>query len=464
LEGAPVSCLGREHHGHGDNGPFGEGVFGEAEAKSEGEVMACKVKVNRHGRLAFRLFWDGQESWEGTRWKDTPKNRIKAEADALRISEEMERGTFDYLKWFPNGNREDEFRPKPKTLNVDAIPKTVRQYYEEWIKGKKPPLVRKSRERDYRQAFNKHILPFLGDIPVDQITPRKLEDFRINLLEQAKLSLKSARNIIDAYLRAMMRDARNVDHLTREDPFTPLEWKKQPKEEPDPFTEEERDKILEFYRESRPYKAYVFVHNQFWTGMRPSEATALRRGKVDLTSGKAMIVRSRHLGAEDAPKTRASRRTVKLLPNVVELLDAIIPLHQAPDDYVYTDEQGRAIDQAEFGRDFQGVLRLLKIRPRPFYNTRHTYISVALTLGCNIKWIAEQCGTSVEMIQENYGKYIRSDGDAPMLAYLAKQKEDQEKVTNEAETETLGETFSDEGAKSAENMVVPTGFEPVLPT
>jgi Phage integrase, N-terminal SAM-like domain len=75
----------------------------------------------------------------------------------------------------------------------------VRQYYEDWIKGKKPPLVRKSRERDYRQAFKKHILPFLGDTPVSQITPRKLEGFRIHLLEQAKLSLKSVRNIMDAY-------------------------------------------------------------------------------------------------------------------------------------------------------------------------------------------------------------------------------------------------------------------------
>ncbi len=27
--------------------------------------MACKVKVNRHGYLAFRLYWDGNESWEG---------------------------------------------------------------------------------------------------------------------------------------------------------------------------------------------------------------------------------------------------------------------------------------------------------------------------------------------------------------------------------------------------------------
>jgi hypothetical protein len=74
--------------------------------------MACKVKVNRHGFLAFRLYWDGHESWEGSGLKDTPKNRQRMEAHAVLISEEMERGTFDYLKRFPNGNKAHLFKPK----------------------------------------------------------------------------------------------------------------------------------------------------------------------------------------------------------------------------------------------------------------------------------------------------------------------------------------------------------------
>src|SRR5262245_3458575 len=161
--------------------------------------MACVVKVNRHGYLAFRLYWNGIKSWEGTGLKDNAKNRQRVEARAVLISEEMERDNFDYLKWFPNGNKVHLFQSSPTVPNIRAQEKTVRQYYEEWIKSKKPPLVRKSRERDYRQAFKKHILPFLGDMLISQITARKLEDFRIHLLEEAKLSLKSARNIIDAY-------------------------------------------------------------------------------------------------------------------------------------------------------------------------------------------------------------------------------------------------------------------------
>jgi hypothetical protein len=141
-----------------------------------------------------------------------------------------------------------------------------------------------------------------------------------------------------------------------------------------------------------------------------------------------------------AKKTRqrlVSRRTLTLLPNVIDVLKTLLPLRVSPDSYVFTDANGKPIDQSEFARGVQGVLRVLKLRPRPFYNTRHTFISVAPTLGCNPKWIAEQTGTSLIMIQQNYGKYIRDDGDALLRAYV----ETPERDVVEPETETL----SDEG-------------------
>jgi integrase len=64
-------------------------------------------------------------------------------------------------------------------------------------------------------------------------------------------------------------------------------------------------------------------------------------GRVDLLNGKATIVLSRTLGEENAPKTGASTRTVALLPNVVELLKTLLPLHVTAEDYVFTDEQGK---------------------------------------------------------------------------------------------------------------------------
>src|SRR5262249_16215431 len=169
--------------------------------------MACKVKVNRHGYLAFRFYWNGREFWQGTGWKDTEKNRVKAEGKALEITDEIKAGTFNYLKWFPKGNKAHEFRPHQSVPVIEAKPLTVRKYYEEWIDKKKPPFVRLSLARDYRQAFERIINPFMGDMGLNDVTTDTLEDLRMHIVEERKLSMKTARNIIDASLRAMLRDA-----------------------------------------------------------------------------------------------------------------------------------------------------------------------------------------------------------------------------------------------------------------
>ena len=112
---------------------------------------------------------------------------------------------------------------------------------------------------------------------------------------------------------------------------------------------------------------------------------------------------------------------------------------------------------------------MLEIRPRPFYNARLTFISVALTLGCNQKWLAEQTGTSIGMLQQSYGKYIRDDGDALLRSYVTTSLalpslKEQETGANRDETETFTETFLDGDTNYAGSLVVPTGIEPVLPT
>jgi len=77
------------------------------------------------------------------------------------------------------------------------------------------------------------------------------------------------------------------------------------------------------------------------------------------------------------------------------------------------------------------ALRAKKLRVRKPYTMRNTFISVGLTNGVNIMWLADYRGTSVAMIEKHYGKYIRDDADE-QLARLVR-----------ARTETLGETVEE---------------------
>jgi len=81
-------------------------------------------------RSGFRLFFKNLESHEGTALKDTPANRARVEARAVLISQEIEEGVFDYLRWFPDGNLAPRFRgtsaPQPSRII------TLRGFFNRW--------------------------------------------------------------------------------------------------------------------------------------------------------------------------------------------------------------------------------------------------------------------------------------------------------------------------------------------
>ena len=241
-----------------------------------------------------------------------------------------------------------------------------------------------------------------------------IQELQTNLYEGG-LSAATVNRIIHGGLRALVRDARRDGLLDR----NPFEFVKVVREEPkdsiDPYTEDERERILEGFRRKRPYY-YPLACFQFWTGARPSEAFALRWGKVDLKRRSAKIDRSLTAGFESYTKTRKSRRDVWLHSIVVEALRAAMPLHVADDDFVIKTGQGAPLNIRNFfQREWLPMLRRLGIRPRPFYNTRHTYISYAISVGTKLATVCAQTGTSPAMIEKHYGRYMPQTGDFDLI-------------------------------------------------
>ncbi len=392
------------------------------------DKLGCKLKINRHGYLAFRLIGQGiptGRSWEGTGLKDTPENRQLAQAQALMIDHEMRAGTFNYLQWFPHGNRAGYFDQQASK----GKPKTISGYYQEWILRKTPPLVRKSLARDYRQRFTAYINPRLGNLFLEHLSPQHIEEFRQYLLQDRGMAVKTARNIIDGGLRSLLRDAREIDGLIGTDPCASLKWPRLQRERPDPFNEEERDRILEYFHRKKRW-TWPFVYFQFWTGCRPSETTALTWGDVDLRSARVEITKSRYMGEDSATKTSGSNRTINLFSIVVDVLRDLKPLRVTESDHVFLNAIGKPIDAGDWQqKHWHAALRACDTRPRKFYNTRHTFISLALSYNFNIKRLAEMCGTSVDMIERNYGRWL-AVGE---------------------QSETLGETFGSTTPKVLKN-------------
>jgi hypothetical protein len=122
-------------------------------------------------------------------------------------------------------------------------------------------------------------------------------------------------------------------------------------------------------------------------------------------------------------------RARRLLAGVTDALKASKPLHLEPDAHIFRNRDGEPLNFHTWrAKDWYRALRATGIRERKPYSTRHTFISVGLSNGVNIKWLAEYCGTSVAMIAKHYGKYIGGDVDEQFSRLLG------------AKTETLTET------------------------
>jgi len=401
--------------------------------------MACTVKVNRHGRLAFRLYWNGMESWEGTDYKDEPENRRVLEAEALIISREMDDGIFEYLHHFPHGNKAHLFRREERP---SFSQQTIEGFYKSWIK-KQSERVRPHRVKDYKAAIG-HVLKTrigkvrFGAIPLGFLKVSDLKDLQ-NKLKAKGLKAATVNGIVHSCLRAMLRDAR-VDGLVKVDLYDRAFFKPLPltdtKPSIDPYTPEEREIILEAFKTKRPHY-FPFVFFQFWQGTRPSEAIALRRADVDLTYSTAGIHKSVVQGHEGGTKTVRSNREIHLHDNVVMVLreENPEPSSVSPNDFQFTTPEGTPIDESNFyKRQWLPILRAKKIRLRPFYNTRHSYVSFLYSIGAKSGFISSQTGDSIKTLESDYAKYIKeADDNRDFVENQIQKSETQAKPRSDAD-------------------------------
>src|SRR5262245_12891454 len=151
--------------------------------------------------------------------------------------------------------------------------------------------------------------------------------------------------------------------------------------------------------------------------MRPSEASGLQWGDVDLCSGRFHVQRSRHLYEYGAPKTASAERWVELFPETVRLLRELQPLHVAPEQPVFTTTTGTPIEPKTFSAHWYDCLRALGIRQRGLYCTKDTFVTTALQLNANIAWLEAHTGVAYATLRKHYGRWLPSGDETEVRRF-----------------------------------------------
>lgn len=172
-----------------------------------------------------------------------------------------------------------------------------------------------------------------------------------------------------------------------------------------PFSREERDRIIAHFATDRYYSYYTpLVNFLFFTGCRPSEAIGLQWKHINdyVHFEQAVTFGEEGLSLKKGLKTQEKRRC-RINQQLSEILDAIRPEQSEGEDYLFPSPEGKFIDFNNFrNRAWKSILSRAGVPYRKLYQTRHTFITLCLEAGIDAKDVARLVGNSPEVIYRHY--------------------------------------------------------------
>lgn len=155
-----------------------------------------------------------------------------------------------------------------------------------------------------------------------------------------------------------------------------------------------------------------YVEFKFFSGLRPSETTALRWADVDLERDRIHVHRAIVRGLEKNTTKTSTARHVLLNSRARAALLRQRALMQLAGDFVFVDPRyGKPwTEERAFRRSYgEPTLKALGLRYRRPYNTRHSYATMMPMSGMTPAFCASQLGHSVGMLPSTYARWLEGE-------------------------------------------------------
>ncbi|MBA6349860.1 Arm DNA-binding domain-containing protein [Colwellia sp. BRX8-9] len=366
----------------------------------------------RSGKLVFDFTYQGVRCRETSKLVNTPANRKIANEVLSHINAEIIVGTFSYEKYFPNSKKVALFS-ELKDLKVkkdNNILPTVAEFTAVWLEENSGGW-RYTYLYKLNGMFNKYILPSLGGINLRALTKSDVLGLRNELVavkkgDGQKLSSDHVNRIM-MKLQAMLSEA--SERFSIDNVSSSIKSLKKNVIEVTPLSLSEVQQFLELVRDD--YHCYFTA--RFFTGLRSSEVTALKWEDIYLNQSYIMVRAALVNGELINTKTVGSYRKVELNKRVVDCLfvHKKISKFTNESDFVFCTSEGNHINNNNIcARVWHPMLRLLNLKPRKMYQTRHTTASFWLASGESPEWIAKQLGhKSTALLFSTYSQFIANN-------------------------------------------------------
>ena len=364
---------------------------------------------NGEGTISRRK--DGR--WEGRYYvptEDGPKRKVIYGKTRAEVSEKLTKALSDRANGIVYDNE-----------NI-----TIGEYLDVWLKRSVYGSVRQSTYDRDTNLVNNHIKPVLGSLKLKKLNSAHVQNFYRNRLDTG-LSASTVRKIHDILRRGL---AQAVDwHLTQRNVADVVKPPRPVPKEIVALSTDETRRLLDAAAEDRLEALYVLaVH----TGMRQGEMLALRWQDVDIENAVLSVRRTltRRGGkiAFGEPKTKKSRRSIRLTPQAVDALRAhlerqlrdmeILGDHYQDQGLIFTTDTGAPINPSNLRqRSFTPLLKRVGLPHMRFHDLRHTCATLLLSRGVHPKFVQELLGhATIAITLDTYSHVMPSMGDATAKA------------------------------------------------
>lgn len=358
--------------------------------------------------------WERVEKQQGIRRRTDATGRVRWQASWRERDPATGRwasraGTFDTLR-AAKAARAKIRSDQATGSHVDRSRLTVAQYLvDEWLPGVRSGRRAKATKNDYEGIVRRHLVPRLGAVPLQALTPRQVEQLKDVLLAEGRvdgqggLSSRSVQYVL-VVLGAALDDALKRGLLQR-NPVRLVDGPRRQRKEIRVWGPEQLGEFLRGAVSNRLYPAFVLAAT---TGMRRGEVCGLRWADVDLEEGRLSVVGARvvvgYAVEESSTKTAAGRRSVRLDVGTVAALRAWRtaqmeerlawgPAYEAS-GLLFTKEDGSPIHPQTLSVAFGRLVRKLGLPRITFHGLRHSWATCALKSKVHVKVVQERLGHS----------------------------------------------------------------------
>ena len=314
---------------------------------------------------------------------------------------------------------------------VEQSKLNIRVFMDEWLLAIEG-TVRHSTWQNYKANVELHVIPDIGGIKVQRLTPANLNALYKKLQAEGKkepgrkkavkkddqpgngdeknekkgLSAKTVRNIHVIIHKALdYAVAHNLVQKNVASLATPPKPARFGENEMKTWEAGELKQFLAAIESNRYYPAYLLAAT---TGMRRGEVLGLRWEDVDLDRGELSIRQAltsvSYKLQFSQPKTPRSRRCIPLDKWTVAVLKTQKARQAAErlakgSEYittglVFSKEDGSTVHPDQFSHLFNALVKKTQLPRIRLHDVRHTYATLALQHGVHVKVVSERLGHS----------------------------------------------------------------------